>query len=164
VNAKRCAVLVATVLLAGCASSGARPPSQAPVAVAIPEPAPVPAPAPAPEAAPAPAAPPSSAGVGYLVAAAERQVGSGQYEQAAASLERALRLEPKNARLWHRLARVRFDQGQWSQSVQFAQKSNQLSGTDRALRTANFQLLAESYNRLGQWQKAEEARRMAGRP
>lgn len=159
--------MLVAVMVTGCATAGGRPPAKAPVSVAKPEPvpAPTPAPAPSPEVAPAPApAPAPSSGVGYLVASAERQSATGQYEQAAASLERALRIEPRNAHLWHRLARVRFDQGRWSLAVQFAGKSNQLAGTDRALRSANYQLLADSYTALGQWQKAEEARRMAGTP
>ena len=159
--------MLVAVMVTGCATAGGRPPPGAPVSVAKPEPvaAPSPVPAPAPEAAPAPApAPAPTSGVGYLVASAERQMASGQFEQAAASIERALRIEPRNARLWHQLAQVRFDQGQWSLAVQFAGKSNQLVGTDRGLRTANYGLLADAYGRLGQWQKAEEMRRLAGKP
>jgi hypothetical protein len=153
------------IWLAGCATAGGRLPRDAPVSVARPEPVPAPPPAAAPEPIPAPSpAPAPTAGVGFLVASAERQIASGQHEQAAASLERALRIEPRNARLWNRLAAVRFEQGQWSAAVQFASKSNQLAGPDGALRAANYRLMADSYERLGQWQKAGEARRMADKP
>ena len=42
-----------------------------------------------------------------LLDEAEAKMQSGDHATAAVTLERALRLEPKNAKLWHRLATVR---------------------------------------------------------
>ena len=42
---------------------------------------------------------------------ANRRSAEGRHDGAAAALERALQIEPKDAALWHRLARTRLDQG-----------------------------------------------------
>ena len=65
----------------------------------------------------------------------------GNPEAAAASVERALRLEPKNPWLWHRLAVLKLEQGQWRQAVALAQKSNSLSARRPKLRRANADLI-----------------------
>lgn len=88
---------------------------------------------------------------------------AGGYEQAAAVLERALRLEPRNAMLWHRLARVRLNQGQWQDAVELAAKSNALAAGDAGLRGQNWAVIAEAKERQGDRQGAWEARtRMEG--
>ena len=49
---------------------------------------------------------------------------------AAASIERALRIEPRNPRLWQELARVRLKQGQYAQAENVAARSNSWAGDD----------------------------------
>lgn len=62
----------------------------------------------------------------------------------AATIERALRIEPKNARLWSRLAAVRLDQGQPRQAEQMALKSNSLAAGDKSLQARNWRLVARA--------------------
>ncbi len=69
---------------------------------------------------------------------------SGQTDAAAEALERALRIEPRNARLWSRLAAVRLQQGQPEQAEQLALKSNALSSYDRQLQAENWQIVARA--------------------
>ena len=69
------------------------------------------------------------------------RVSRGEREAAAGSLERALRLEPKNPWLWHRLAVLKLEQGQRRLAVVLAQKSNSLSAGLPALRRANAELI-----------------------
>lgn len=83
---------------------------------------------------------------------------AGLYEQAAAALERALRLEPRNAMLWHRLASVRLIQGQWQDAVELAAKSNSLAAGNADLRGSNWAVIAEAKERQGDRQGAQEAR------
>ena len=78
-----------------------------------------------------------------LVAQADTQEQAKQWERAAAYLERALRIEPRNGFLWHRLARVRMFQGQYSQAESLIQKSNALAGDDQDLVEKNRQLLEQ---------------------
>lgn len=69
------------------------------------------------------------------------RVSRGDPEAAAVFVERALRLEPKNPWLWHRLAALKLEQGQWHQAAALAQKSNSLSAGRPALRRANADLI-----------------------
>jgi len=77
-----------------------------------------------------------------------RNWAAGQHEQAAAGLERALRIEPSNAYLWQHLAAVRLDQGKSQQAEQFAAKSNSVAGDSAPLRLRNWRIIAEA-RRLG---------------
>jgi tetratricopeptide (TPR) repeat protein len=77
-----------------------------------------------------------------LLDSAYQQQESGSLSEAAASLERALRIEPRNAMVWHQLAVVRFRQGQLDQAEQMALKSEALAGTDNPLRARNWRLIA----------------------
>jgi len=54
-----------------------------------------------------------------------------EFEQAAASLERALRIDPHNPILWHNLAGSRLAQADWKRAANLAQKSNALAGSDK---------------------------------
>ncbi|BAO44997.1 hypothetical protein [Thiolapillus brandeum] len=76
-----------------------------------------------------------------LMARAEQQGDKGELVAAASSLERALRIEPKNALLWNRLAHVRYRQKQYSLAASLAAKSNALAGGDSALRADNDSLI-----------------------
>lgn len=63
---------------------------------------------------------------------------------AAATLERALRIDPRNASLWYRLAAVRLEQGSPAQAEQLALKSITLSAGDRALQARTWALVARA--------------------
>jgi Tfp pilus assembly protein PilF len=100
------------------------------------------APAPSPT---VPSSPPSeNAAVARLVKVARGESDAGRHASAAASLERALRIEPRNARLWHELARVRLKQGEHAQAEASARRSNAWAGSDAALRAENARLIEEA--------------------
>jgi len=82
----------------------------------------------------------------------------GQSEKAVATIERALRIEPKNALLWHHLAAIRMQQQQWQQAIVMARKSNTLAGSNQQLKSDNWALIAAAYDSLGNKEKANEAR------
>ncbi len=84
-----------------------------------------------------------------------------RWEDAASVLERALRIEPANGLLWQRLAEVRFAQGDYLQTVQLASKSDALAGTSRTLRTDNLILMIESYEAMGDFDRADSLRQNA---
>ena len=96
--------------------------------------------------------------VAALVTDAQASRKSKNYHQAAAQLERALRIEPANPVLWQELAIVHVEQGSFEQAVQFASKSNSLT-RDHALKKKNWQLMAYAYTQLGDKERAEEAER-----
>lgn len=78
-----------------------------------------------------------------LLDQASKQQQTGSPEKAAATLERALRIEPKNARLWHRLAVIRFEQGQYSLAESLAAKSSTLAQGDWHLKEKNAELIQQ---------------------
>ena len=78
-----------------------------------------------------------------LLDQATKQEQMGSPEKAAATLERALRIEPKNARLWHRLAVIRFEQGQYSLAESLAAKSSTLAQGDWHLKEKNAELIQQ---------------------
>jgi cytochrome c-type biogenesis protein CcmH/NrfG len=92
-----------------------------------------------------------------LLDKAHDQAAAGQPEAAAANLERALRIEPRNPALWQELARVRLDQGQYRQAENLAAKANALSGGDRYLQAENWRLIGEARSRRGDLQGAQAA-------
>ena len=96
--------------------------------------------------------------IASLINDAEQFSSQGKTEQAVATIERALRIEPKNALLWHQLAVVRMQQQQWQQAIAMARKSNALAGANRRLKSDNWALIAAAYDSLGDKQKANEAR------
>jgi tetratricopeptide (TPR) repeat protein len=96
-----------------------------------------------------------------LANSARRAQQSGQHEQAASYLERALRIEPNDPRLWHRLAKVRYDQGRYQQAVNLAKRSIALAGADTVLRRQNWSMIADALAALGEHDQAAAARRQA---
>jgi Tfp pilus assembly protein PilF len=119
------AALVA-LLLAGCASSPEFPAPPVQVEERLPAP------------------PSENVAVASLVGSARADSAAGRLANAGATLERALRIEPRNARLWHELARVRFQQGDYAQVESLAARSNTWAGTDAALQAENRRLIADA--------------------
>lgn len=86
---------------------------------------------------------------------------AGQREAAAASLERALRIEPRNAWLWHELAQLRLSQGQYGQAIALAQKSSSFAGNERRLQALNWRVIGNARVAQGNPSGAEQAFRHA---
>ena len=98
-----------------------------------------------------------------LLDTAQLDMDAGRPESAAATLERALRMEPKNSLLWHRLALIRRQQSEWQQVLSLAQKSNSLAADDRNLQLQNWRLIAHAYKELKDERAAQHARGMIER-
>lgn len=164
-------LIALALLLPGCALKHAVDWPITTVPTPSSRPAPPPAHAPVPDPAPAPLPPPLRESVpvaeegkaaGTLLASARQNVRSGQFSQAEMMLERALRLEPRNARLWHEMARVKYGQRDYGQVVQFCIKSNSLAGKDYGLMQQNWLLMERAYEQLGEPEKARQARIKSG--
>lgn len=81
-----------------------------------------------------------------------------RWEDAAVLLERGLRIEPRNPLLWQRLAQVRYAQNNFQQAIQLAAKSNTFATTNRYIKQQNKQIMADSYEALGDYEKARQVR------
>jgi len=92
-----------------------------------------------------------------LMDSARSDIAGGKPDSAVASLERALRIEPRNPLLWQELARLRLRQGQYQQAEGLAARSNAWAGSDKALRAQNWRLIGESRLKRGDQAGAQAA-------
>lgn len=92
-----------------------------------------------------------------LLDRAHKLSAAGELEQAGASLERALRIEPRNALLWQELARVRLDSGHYRQAESLAAKSNGFAADNRPLRTENWRIIGQARSGQGDYRGAQNA-------
>ncbi|WP_415757038.1 tetratricopeptide repeat protein [Pseudomonas sp. LT1P18] len=76
-----------------------------------------------------------------LIETASRQYENGQLDQAAATLERALHIQPNNPATLHYLGVLRLQQGEYQQAETLAARSNMRVGRNVELRNRNFQLI-----------------------
>lgn len=166
--------LIAALALSGCALTRPAPfappaqPAAPPAGSAQPQPG-IPAPGSA-EAVPAPPERPSvppprqfrlSAASGALVTQAHTQAAAGDYGQAAATLERAQRIEPENPLLWIELGRVRLAENNAPQADAMGRKALALAVGDPAAQAAAWHLIADSLKARGRNGEAAEAEQKA---
>jgi tetratricopeptide (TPR) repeat protein len=86
---------------------------------------------------------------------------SGQREAAGASLERGLRIEPRNAWLWLELAQLRLAQGQYAQAIALARKSISFAGRERRLLALDWRVIGNARVAQGNAAEAEQAFKLA---
>ena len=98
-----------------------------------------------------------------LLNAANEHSAAGRQDEAAAALERALKIEPADPGLWHRLARIRFEQGKPDLAEALAAKSNSLAAGDENLQAQNWRLIAKVRRKLGDASGAADAAARAAR-
>lgn len=92
-----------------------------------------------------------------LVDNARTDVAGGKLDAAAASLERALRIEPRNPSLWQELARISLQQGQYQQAEGFAARSNGWAGGNKTLAADNWRIIGQARLKRGDHQGAQTA-------
>lgn len=92
-----------------------------------------------------------------LITQAQSQTASGNYAVAAATLERALRIEPDSPELWIEMGRVRQAEGNAVQAENMGRKALSLATGDPRNQSAAWRLIAESYRARDRVQEAREA-------
>lgn len=114
----------------------------------------LPTPPPAPEAPgtvepapPAPTAPPVSAAGATLLSESRAHQAAGRYELAAASLERALRIEPRQPLLWLELGELRLREGDYVQAESLGRRALSLSVGDSTIRERAEKLISDARRR-----------------
>jgi tetratricopeptide (TPR) repeat protein len=163
---------VGAAFLAACASGPPvhGPPlgpgaGESPAGTARPAPS-VPAqPPPAAPPAPAYAPPPKQFHLGApataLVQQAHAQAKSGDFGQASATVERALRIEPDNPLLWIELGRLRLGGGDAQQADSMGRKALSLASGDGAAQASAWRLIADALQAQGRNGEAADAARHA---
>ncbi len=84
-----------------------------------------------------------------LLQTSRDQSASGNYVQAAASLERAIRIEPAQPLLWLELGRVRLLEGNYQQAEQLGRKARTLSVGNERAEAQSVQLIADALRGQG---------------
>lgn len=95
--------------------------------------------------------------VSPLAVQAEQQMERGELDQAFATAERAVRIDPDNARMWNLMARIQFKKENYTQAEQLARKSNLLAANDTGLQAVNWKIIAAVLSRNGQEEEARKA-------
>ena len=96
-----------------------------------------------------------------LVAQAHQQSSGGDYPGAAATLERALRIEPDNPLLWIELGRIRMGEANPVQAEAMGRKALTLATGDPAAQSSAWHLIADSLRAQGKNGEAADAERHA---
>lgn len=96
-----------------------------------------------------------------LLDRAQQDSAGGRRDAAGASLERALRIEPRNPWLWHELAQIRLSQGQYAQAITLARKSISFAGQDKHLLAQNWKVIGDARVAQGDTVGAEQAFKQA---
>ena len=96
-----------------------------------------------------------------LLTTAQQQQGGGDLNGAAASLERAQRIAPREPQVLYRLAEVRLAQGDAAQAEQFARRGLSYAAGRPALQASLWNLIAQARERQGDAAGAAQAREQA---
>ncbi|HEY7642017.1 MAG TPA: tetratricopeptide repeat protein [Steroidobacteraceae bacterium] len=164
------AVLAASAALSACAvpSPYAKPtppppqqPSETPPAETRPGEPPSTEPQPTPPPAPVIREPTLGAASRALVSQAQTQMATRNFDVAASSIERALRIEPDNPLLWIELGKVRFAEGNYVQAENMARKAVSMSVNAPRAQSSAWRLIADSYRARGKNMEAQEAQARA---
>jgi tetratricopeptide (TPR) repeat protein len=96
-----------------------------------------------------------------LVAQAHKQATGGNYEPAAATIERALRIEPENPLLWVELGQIRLSEGNAAQADGMGHKALALATGDAQAQSSAWRLIADSLRARQRNQEAADADKKA---
>jgi len=99
----------------------------------------------------------TSSAVISLIEKARVATQQGDYQRAEVLLERTVHIEPKNASLWHYLAKLRLHQSRFKDAVGLAQKSSYLAASNDKLKADNWRIIAHSRQQMGDQAGARKA-------
>ncbi|MDH3978280.1 MAG: tetratricopeptide repeat protein, partial [Gammaproteobacteria bacterium] len=84
----------------------------------------------------------------------QRQTGNTQL--AAATLERAIRIEPEQPQYWLELGQIRLQQGNYPQAEQLGRKALSLSASGSQKAAESTQLIADALRAMGRFEEAQQ--------
>lgn len=106
---------------------------------------------------------PRSSAAQTLLAQANTALRDNAPATAIVLLERAVRIEPREAQLWMRLSKAHLDKGETQIALQHARKAIALAGTDQNKQTGAWLQLANVYEAQGRDGDARNIRQRYGR-
>ncbi len=99
----------------------------------------------------------TSAAVLALIKKARADAMAGNLDKAMLRLERAVRIEPANATVWHYMAKLFLQQENYKQAAGYAAKSSSLARGNRSLVIDNWRIIAHARYRQGNIKAARKA-------
>ena len=99
----------------------------------------------------------TSSAVISLLDKAREATRAGDYQRAEVLLERTVRIEPRNASLWHYMAKLRLHQGRYHEAIGLASKSSNLTRNNKALLADNWRIVAHARYQIGDQAGAQKA-------
>ena len=102
----------------------------------------------------------SNRAVGQLLQQADDLMADANFEQSADKLERLVRIEPRFAQAWSRLAWIALKNGEAQRSRQLAQRSNSYSRDNDKLKLLNWQLIHRAGELLHNAEITQQAEQM----
>jgi len=106
---------------------------------------------------------PLSPAVNALALASNQNSQSGNIEAATAAMERAIRIEPRNATLYYKLALLRLKESKPRLAEDLAKKAALLASNDAQLKKHSWLLVARAREMQGDLKGGKEARAKAGK-
>lgn len=101
--------------------------------------------------------PTTSAAVMSLIKKARTDAINGNIDKAMLRLERAVRIEPNNATVWHYMAKLYLQQENFKQASGYASKSISLANANQNLVIDNWRVIAHAKYRMGDTAGAKKA-------
>ncbi len=98
----------------------------------------------------------TSPAVTSLMLQAKGELAIGNTQSAVSKIERALRIESRNPKLWSLLAKANYDQGSYQQAISMAKKSIRYSRNDDVI-AKNWELVKKSGEKSGDAEVVKEA-------
>ncbi len=91
----------------------------------------------------------SSPAVQTLLVRAYADAKLGRTDAAISKLERGLRIEPQNPKLWNQLAELHYKKGHYQQAITMAKKAINYSASDQEMTDKNWRLIAKVAKKSG---------------
>ncbi|MDA0823050.1 MAG: tetratricopeptide repeat protein [Proteobacteria bacterium] len=96
-----------------------------------------------------------------MLASVDADIAAENFGAAAGSIERAIQISPSDSWAWHKLAKLRFAQGQHAEAKAIARRSNSLSDAGGDVQIANLRLIARIERLSGNATAAKQAQAQA---
>ncbi|MCK5917301.1 MAG: tetratricopeptide repeat protein, partial [Cocleimonas sp.] len=91
----------------------------------------------------------SSPAVETLLVRAYADAKLGRTDAAMSKLERGLRIEPQNPKLWNQLAELHYKKGNYQQAISMAKKAINYSSSDKDMTNKNWRLISKVAKKSG---------------
>ena len=98
-----------------------------------------------------------SPAVQRLIQQADLAIANNDWVNAISTLERALRINPKQAETWSRLSVANFGKQQYQQAIQMARRSNSHILNNNELKAYNWLMISRAYEQLGDMEQSRQA-------